>query len=137
MKTPQAAKVCYFAAIYAEKKGGYWATFVDFSGADQGETLEETVKNLTDFLQDIIDNMSFLHQEIPKPSTIEEFKKKLDPKDGEPVCIVPIFAYPPSPSIRVQITAKANQIAEIDKYAREHNLTRSEMMVNAALLQIR
>lgn len=137
MKTPQVAKVCYFAAVYADPDGGYWTKFADFPAFDQGETIEDAVRQLTIFLQDIIDEKSRLKQKLPAPSGIEEFKKKLAPQDGEVVCIVPVFAYLSSPAVRVQITAKANQIAAIDEYARQHNLTRSDVLINSALAAIR
>ena len=134
MKTPRCKKVMYFLAVYAAEEGGYWTRFVEFPAADQGETLEEAIENATDFLQGIVDDYAKTMKEpLPEPLSIEEFKKRLDPADGNPVCIVPIFVCPPSPVVRVQITAKANQIAEIDAYARAHDLTRSEFLIQSAL----
>lgn len=137
MKTPKAARVCYYLAIYKDVKSGYWSRFVDFPAADQGETIEETVLQSTAFLQGIVDEYARKKQKLPVPSDIEEFKRKLDKDDGEVVCIAPVFAYPPSPAIRIQITAKANQIAAIDEYARSNRLTRSDVLIQSALSAIR
>lgn len=138
MKTPNAKKLMYFLAVYKAEEGGFWSRFVEFPAADQGETLEDAVTQATVFLEGIVkDYAKNMKAPLPEPLTIEEFKKKLDPSDGEPVCIVPIFVYPPSPAVRIQLTAKANQIAELDAYAREHNLTRSELMISSTLDYIR
>lgn len=138
MKTPHAKKMMYFLAIYKAEEGGFWSRFVEFPAADQGETIEDAVIQATVFLEGIVnDYAKNMKSSLPVPLTFEEFKKKLDPLDGEPVCVVPIFVYPPSPTVRIQLTAKANQIAEIDSYAREHNLTRSEFMISASIDYIR
>ena len=133
MKTPRAKKVCYFFAIYKAEEGGYWGRFVDFPAADQGETIDDILYQAMDFLQGIIDEYDKLGLPISPPSDIETFSSKLDPEDGTPVCISPVLAYPPSPSVRVQITAKASQIAEIDRFARANAMTRSEFLIQSAL----
>ena len=133
MKTPRAKKVCYFFAIYKAEEGGYWGRFVDFPAAEQGETIDDILYQATDFLQGIIDEYDKLGLPISPPSDIETFRSKLDPEDGIPVCISPVLAYPPSPSVRVQITAKASQIAEIDRFARANSMTRSEFLIHSAL----
>ena len=133
MKTPRSKKVCYFFAIYKAEEGGYWGRFVDFPATDQGETIDEILYQATDFLQGMIDEYDKLGLPIPPPSDIETFRSKLDPEDGTPVCISPVLAYPPSPSVRVQITAKASQIAEIDRFARANAMTRSEFLIQSAL----
>ena len=133
MKTPKSKKVCYFFAIYKAEEGGYWGRFVDFPAADQGETIDDILYQATDFLQGILDEYDKTGESIPAPSDIETFRSKLDPEDGTPVCISPVLAYPPSPSVRVQITAKASQIAEIDRFARANAMTRSEFLIQSAL----
>jgi predicted RNase H-like HicB family nuclease len=133
MKTPRAKKVCYFFAIYKAEEGGYWGRFVDFPAAEQGETIDDILYQATDFLQGIIDEYDKLGLPISPPSDIETFRSKLDPEDGTPVCISPVLAYPPSPSVRIQITAKASQIAEIDRFARANAITRSEFLIQSAL----
>jgi len=133
MRTPKSRKVCYFFAIYKAEEGGYWGRFVDFPAADQGETIDEILYQAGDFLQDILDENEKLGIPTPKPSDIDTFRSKLDPEDGTPVCISPVLAYPPSPSVRVQITAKANQLSEIDQYAKANDMTRSEFLIQSAL----
>lgn len=134
MKTPYVKKLMYFIAIYKNGKDGYWSRFCDFPAADQGETIEETILNSTIFLDSIIQNFQESKSlKLPKAMNIDEFKKNLDPKDGDPVCITPIFVYPPSPTVRIQLTGKANQIEVIDNYAKSNHLTRSDLMITATL----
>ena len=74
---------------------------------------------------------------VPEPTPASEFKAKLDPADGEPLCIVPVTVYPPSRTQRINITGKENIFARIDDFAKRHHLTRSELMINATLEHIK
>ena len=132
MKTPYVKKLMYFVAIYKNGKDGYWSRFCDFPAADQGETIEETILNSTIFLDSIIQNFQATKSlKLPKAMDIQEFKKNLDPKDGEPVCITPVFVYPPSLTVRIQLTGKANHIEVIDNYAKSNHLTRSGQLYSS------
>lgn len=137
MKTPRTEKLMYFVAIYKDVSGGYWAHFVDFPATDQGETIEETIAQASVFLEDIAAQYADSGKALPPPSTLEEAKAKLDPTDGTPECFAPVFVYPPSPTVRIQLTTRANNVAEIDDYARRKKLTRSELIITAALNYIR
>ncbi len=137
MKTPRTEKLMYFVAIYKDASGGYWAHFADFPATDQGETIEETIAQAGEFLEGIAAHYADSGEALPRPSTLDEAKAKLDPADGTPECFAPVFVYPPSPTVRIQLTARANKIAEIDDYARRKKLTRSELMINASLNYIR
>ena len=137
MKTPQSEKLMYFVAIYKDVSGGYWTRFVDFPAADQGETLEDSIEQSSIMLEGIVEHYIDEGKTLPSPSNLNEFKAKLDPTDGEPACIAPVFVYPPSPTVRIQLTARANKIARIDNYAKRHHLTRSDLMIRSTLEYIR
>ena len=138
MKTPESKKIMYLLAVYAAKEGGYWTRFADFPATDQGETLEDALDNASGFLQGIVNEYSkAMKKPLPPASSIEDFKRKLDPADGEPVCIMPVFATLPSPAVRIQLTASANVIRTIDDYARRSGRSRSRLMVDATLDYIR
>ena len=137
MKTPRTEKLMYFIAIYKDVSGGYWAHFADFPATDQGETIEETIAQAGEFLEGIVSQYADSGKALPRPSTLDEAKSKLDPTDGVPECIAPVFVYPPSPTVRIQLTARANRVTKIDDFARRHHLTRSELMVTATLDYIR
>ena len=73
------------------------------------------------------------NQPIPEPTAAQNFRAKLDPEDGEPLCIVPVTVYPPAKTQRINITGKANLFAKIDDYAKRHHLTRSDLMISSTL----
>lgn len=138
MKTPKTKKLMYFAAVYAAPEGGYTTVLADFPAYDQGETMEEAIAETEEFLQGIVDQYSkATGKKLPKPSAIEEFKAKLDPADGVPVCIAPVFAFPHAPAARIQLTTKVNFLSMIDDYARRHHMTRSDLMITSTLEFIR
>ncbi len=97
MRKTNAKKLMYFVAVYAAAEGGYTTVIADFPAYDQGETIEDAIMQATDFLQGIVDGYTAATgQALPEASSIETFKSKLNPEDGEPVCISPIFAFPPA-----------------------------------------
>ena len=131
-ETPQ--KVTYYLAVYKDKKSGYWTTYADFDClVDQGDTVEDAIHQSTLFLDAVTEEMVKNHQDFPEPSSVEDFKKKLDPADGDPVCIVPVTFYPPAQTQRINITGKSNIFEKIDDFARKRHLTRSELMITATL----
>lgn len=128
----------YYLAIYSDETGLFWTKFADFDClVDQGETVEDAIAQSTMFLDSTVEYMTEHNKPLPQPSTVLEFKKKLDPEDGEPLCIVPVTVYPPAKTERINITGKGEVFARIDDYAKRHHLTRSELMVNATIEYIR
>ncbi len=124
----------YFLAIYEAKEGGYTCQFPDFDCViDQGETLDETISNAKELLNFVVADMVESNEELPISSTGQEIKAKLF---EEPFCIVPVNVYPPAKTERINITASGDKIAEITDYAKQNHLSRSELMVNAALSYI-
>ena len=133
-----AKKITYYLAVYPDETGMFWTTFADFDClVDQGRTAEEAIQQATAFLDAVAEDMAEHKKPFPKPSSITEFKAKLDPADGEPLCIVPVTVYPPSRTQRINITGKENIFARIDDCAKRHHLTRSELMINATLEHIK
>ena len=127
-------KLTYFLAVYEDESQKYWTTFADFDCVvDQGDTIEEAIANSTDFLDATAIHMIKTNTPFPKPSKIIDFKKKLDPADGEPICLVPVTVYPPAKTERINITGKSNVFAEITDYAKKHHLTRSDLMIQATM----
>ena len=89
--TPDTKKLIYFLAVYPAQEGGFWTRFVDFPAADQGESVEDAILQSSAFLQDIVDDYTeTVKKPLPVPTPIENFRAKLDPEDGEPLCIVPV-----------------------------------------------
>ena len=128
-------KKTYYLAVYEDETGGFTGDFADFECViDQGDTLEQVVANTRDLLNFFIADMIENNVELPEPSDGKTFKAKLE---KEPFCIVPVAVYPPEKTERINITAAGNLLAEITDYAKAHKISRSELMVNAALEHIR
>lgn len=131
-------KLTYFMAVYADEDGGAWTSFADFDClCDQGDTIDEAILQSSKFLDFVVSDMVNRKKHPPKPSGIIDFISKLNPEDGNPICIIPVTVYPPAPTKRINITGKEDVFARIDDYARAHHITRSELMINATLEYMR
>lgn len=67
---------------------------------------------------------------VPEPSTLDSLRG--DPAMKGAVAFL-VEVRPPEKTVRVNITARKSQIAEIDRRARETGLTRSSYLVQRAL----
>lgn len=132
-------KKIYLIAIYPDENGCCMAKFPDFPelAADFGKDFEDCVLESARFLDDVIADKIERGKPIPEPSSAAEIKAKLDPADGEPLCIVPVTVYPPAKTERINITGKGDVFARINDYAKRHHISRSELMIDATLDYIR
>lgn len=128
-------KRIYLIAVYPDENGYCMAKFPDFPelAADFGKNFEDCVQESSKFLDDVISDKVERGLPLPDPTPAEKFRAKLDPADGEPLCIVPITVYPPAKTERINITGKGDIFARINDYAKRHHFTRSELMINATL----
>ena len=128
-------KKIYLIAIYPDEKGCYMSKFPDFPelAADYGKNFEDCVLQSSRFLDEVIADKVERGKSIPKPTPARELRAKLNPEDGEPLCIVPVTVYPPEKTERINITGKGNVFALIDDYAKRHHLTRSELMITSTM----
>jgi len=134
-----AKKKIYLIAVYPDENGCCMAKFPDFPelAPDFGKDFEGCVLESSRFLDEVIADKLERGKPIPEPTPATEFRAKLDPADGEPICIVPVTVYLPAKTERINITGKSDVFARIDDFARRHHLTRSELMVTATLDYIR
>lgn len=128
-------KKTYFLAIYENELGTFSGSFADFDCVcDDGDTMDELISNAKELLNFTIAYMVEHNQPLPAASEGRAYKAKLKEK---PLCIVPVTVYPPAKTERINITAPGDQIAEITDYTKHNKLSRSELMVKAALNYIR
>ena len=128
-------KRVYYAVVYAVAGGGFIARFPDFPEmvAEFGSDFNACVEECSKFLVDVVEYMTENKEELPVASSGDMAIAKLDPADGEPLCLVPVVVYPPAQTKRINITGKEDVFARIDDYAKAHHITRSELMINATL----
>ena len=133
-----AKSLTYYLAVYPDETGLFWTKFADFDClVDQGKTVEDAIAQSTAFLDSVAEYMVEHNKPFPAPSSIMDFKKKLDPADGEVLCIVPVTVYPPAKTERINITGKGDVFARIDDFAKRRHLTRSELMITSTLEYIK
>jgi predicted RNase H-like HicB family nuclease len=121
----------YIAYLHKDKKSDYGVSFPDFPGCiTAGSTLEEARKMAVEALSLHIAGMREDGEEIPDPSTLDDLQS--DPAMKRAVAFL-VEAAEQEKTVRINITARESQIAEIDKRARAAKLNRSAYMVNRAL----
>jgi predicted RNase H-like HicB family nuclease len=121
----------YIAYLHKDKKSDYGVSFPDFPGCiTAGSTLEEARKMAVEVLSLHIAGMQEDGEEIPEPSTLDDLQS--DPAMKGAVAFL-VEAAEQEKTVRINITARESQIAEIDKRARAAKLNRSAYMVNRAL----
>ncbi len=121
----------YIAYLHKDRKSDYGVSFPDFPGCiTAGSTLEEARKLAAEALALHIEGMKEDGEDIPEPSTLDELQG--DPAMKGSVAFL-VEVAPQEKTVRVNITARESQIAEIDRRAAAAKLTRSAYIVNRAL----
>ena len=82
----------YLIAVYPDENGSCMAKFPDFPelAPDFGKNFEDCILHSSHFLDEVITYKVEQNQPIPEPTAAQNFRAKLDPEDGEPLCIVPV-----------------------------------------------
>ncbi|HEX9199916.1 MAG TPA: type II toxin-antitoxin system HicB family antitoxin [Acidobacteriaceae bacterium] len=121
----------YIAYLHKDKESDYGVSFPDFPGCvTAGRTLEEArvmaVEALTLHMAGMIED----GEALPEPSTLDQLAN--DPAMQGAVAFL-VSAEAPEKTVRVNITARENQIEAIDRLARKAGMTRSAYMVQSAV----
>ena len=126
-----AHKMEYIAYLHKDKGSDYGVSFPDFPGCiTAGSTLEEARRMAAEALAFHIEGMREDGDEIPEASTLDDLRSDTAMK-GAVAFLVEVRR--PEKTIRINITARESQIAEIDRRARGEGLTRSSYIVQTAL----
>ena len=121
----------YIAYLHKDAKSDYGVSFPDFPGCiTAGSTLEEARRMAVEALSLHIAGMQEDGEEIPEPSTLDDLQG--DPAMKGAVAFL-VDVKEPERTVRINITARESQIAEIDNRARAAKLSRSAYMVIRAL----
>jgi predicted RNase H-like HicB family nuclease len=121
----------YIAYLHKDKDSDYGVSFPDFPGCiTAGSTLEEARRMAAEALALHIEGMRHDGEAIPEPSTLDDLRS--DPAMKGAVAFL-TEVKPPEKTVRINITARESQIAEIDRRARGVGLTRSSYIVQKSL----
>jgi len=120
----------YIAYLHKDRKSDFGVSFPDFPGCvTAGKTLEEARRMAAEALAFHIAGMAEDGEAIPEPSTIDDVAD--DPAMKGAVAF--LVSVDLEKTVRVNITARENQIDAIDRRAEEEGRTRSAYMVQSAL----
>jgi predicted RNase H-like HicB family nuclease len=121
----------YIAYLHKDKNSDYGVSFPDFPGCiSAGSTLEEARKMAAEALAMHMAGMRADGEPIPQPSSLDDLRG--DPAMKGAVAFLTELREPER-VVRINITARKSQIAEIDRRARAKGLTRSSYIVQSAL----
>ena len=122
----------YIAYLHKDRNSDFGVSFPDFPGCiTAGKTLEEASQMAAEALALHIAGMIEDGVEIPEPSNLDALAT--DPLLKDAVAFLVHIEPESSRTVRVNITARENQVNEIDRLAATAGMTRSAYMVHSAL----
>ena len=121
----------YIAYLHKDSKSDFGVSFPDFPGCiTAGKSLEEARRKAPEALAFHIAGMLEDGEKIPKPSKMDDLAR--DPNREDAVAFLVTTDFNKSKTVRVNVTARENQIEMIDRLARQAGMTRSAFMVQSA-----
>jgi len=125
----------YIAYLHKDRKSDFGVSFPDFPGCvTAGKSLEEARRRAPEALAFHIAGMLEDGEKIPKPSKMDDLAD--DPNRENAVAFLVSTDFNKTKTVRVNITARENQIEMIDRLARRAGMTRSAYMVQSATLGV-
>lgn len=121
----------YIAYLHKDRKSDFGVSFPDFPGCvTAGKSLDEASRKAPEALAFHIAGMIEDGEKIPKPSKIDDLVA--DPGRQNAVAFLVTADFTKSRTVRVNVTARENQLELIDRLARQAGMTRSAYMVQSA-----
>jgi predicted RNase H-like HicB family nuclease len=119
----------YLGLIHKDKDSDYGISFPDFPGAiTAGTDLDDARAMAEEMLTFHIEGMLADGEPLPEPSSLEDVMADPDNKNA----VVIVVAASSSAARRINITMPEDVLLQIDRYAREHGLSRSGFLLQAA-----
>jgi predicted RNase H-like HicB family nuclease len=121
----------YIGLIHKETKSDYGVSFPDFPGVvTAGKDLDEARAMAEEALALHIEGLLEDGEAIAEPSTLEAVMADPDNKEGVAILVAVKTKAPKC--VRVNVTLPEDVLAQIDKYAEAHGLSRSGFLTQAA-----
>jgi predicted RNase H-like HicB family nuclease len=125
----------YIAYLHKDSKSDFGVSFPDFPGCvTAGKSLDEASRKAPEALAFHIAGMIEDGEKIPKPSKIDDLVS--DPDRQNAVAFLVTADFHKAKTVRVNVTARENQIEQIDRLARQAGMTRSAYMVQSATSEV-
>jgi predicted RNase H-like HicB family nuclease len=126
----------YIAYLHKDSKSDFGVSFPDFPGCvTAGKSLDQAARKAPEALAFHIAGMMEDGEKIPKPSKIDDLLR--DPDRQNAVTFLVTTDFNKTKTVRVNITARENQVELIDRLARQAGMTRSAYMVQSATSGVR
>ena len=120
----------YIAYLHKDSTSDFGVSFPDFPGCvTAGTTLDEARRLAVEALQFHVKGLLEDGEPVPEPSTLDELTNDAALVNAVAV-LVPLVTH--EKTVRVNITARESQLAQIDRRAQQAGLTRSAYMVQSA-----
>ncbi len=121
----------YIGLIRKEAASDYGVSFPDFPGvATAGTSLDDARAMAEEALAFHIEGLVADGEAIPEPSSLESVMA--DPENRDGVAILVAAKTDARKAVRVNVTLPEDVLAQIDRYAEAHGLTRSGFLTRAA-----
>jgi predicted RNase H-like HicB family nuclease len=121
----------YIALIHKDADSDFGVSFPDFPGCvSAGDTLDEARRAAEEALALHVEGMIEDGEALPAPSSMEQVMKDRAALDA--VAFLVPLPERAAPTVRVNITLPAADLAAIDAYAESNGFTRSGFIVAAA-----
>jgi len=121
----------YIALIHKDVGSDYGVSFPDFPGlATAGRSLDEARALAEEALAFHIEGMIADGEALPEPAALDDVMSDPENHDG----VVTLISLKPSSTraVRVNVTLPEDVLADIDRYAESHGLSRSGFLARAA-----
>ena len=121
----------YIAYLHKDSNSDFGVSFPDFPGCvTAGKSLDEARRRAPEALAFHIAGMMEDGEKIPRPSKMDDLVS--DPDRQNAVAFLVTTDFKKAKTVRVNVTARENQIELIDRLARQAGMTRSAYMVQSA-----
>jgi predicted RNase H-like HicB family nuclease len=122
----------YIAWLHKEERSEYGVSFPDFPGCvAAGSTLEEARKLAAEALEFHIQGMIEDGEAVPEPSLLDAVAERPEAKDA---IVFLVSVSDPEPTyVRVNVTVPGVALREIDRFAEDRGISRSQLFTESAL----
>jgi predicted RNase H-like HicB family nuclease len=119
----------YIGLIHKDEGSDFGVSFPDFPGAvTAGKSLEEARALAEEALAFHIEGLVEDGEPVPEPSTLDQVMADPENRDG---VLVAVKTTAPK-AVRVNVTLPEDVLAQIDRHAQLHGLSRSGFLTQAA-----
>lgn len=122
----------YIALLHKEDRSDYGVSFPDFPGCvTSGTTLEEARELAGEALEFHIQGMIADGEAVPEPGALDVVAERVEARDA--IVFLVEVADPEPTYVRVNVTVPDAALREIDRFAEQRGISRSQLFTESAL----